>query len=287
VTFRGEVFAFGDKWTGVYKNAGTSPFPLERRSFTIARGIAGTHAVAGWEDGWANELLWVGEDSVVYRMNGYTPQAVSNPDVVRAIQSCADQTLLEASVYMNGGNAMWALTSPSEWTWECNLTTGQWNERQSYNRNDWRGCGTIKAFDQWIAGDRTTGDFYKIDRTYYKENGAALVWEVVSGAVANFPARLGAPRADFDITAAVGSDSGEDPIETDPSVLIYWSDDGGYSYSNPVSRGIGGEGESKKLVTVLRTGLSQAKGRRFKLKVSDPVHVGFTGGQMVVDQRAE
>lgn len=286
VVFRDEFFAFGDKLTGVYRDAATSPFPLERR-FTIPRGIAGTHAVAGWEDGWANDLIWVGEDVPVYRLNGYTPERVSSPDVERAIESCADRTLLEASVYMKGGNAIWSLTSPGEWTWEYNKSTQNWNERQSYGRDDWRGCGTIRAFDQWIAGDRTTGKLFKIDAEYYREADDPLTYEVQTGIVANFPARLGNPRADFDLTAAVGLSSGESPIQTAPSVLISWSDDGGYSFGNAVSRAIGGEGESQKLVSVLRTGLSKAKGRRFKLRVPDPVHVGLCGGQMAVEQRSE
>lgn len=285
VSFRGEFFAMGDRWTGVYRDAGTSPFPLERR-FTIPRGICGTHAVAGWEPGWANELIWVGDDGRVYRLNGYTPEAISSLDVERAIAAATDRTLLEASVYMSGGNPFWVLTSPGEWTWEYNARTQNWNERKSYGRDDWRGSQTIKAFDHWMVGDRTTGKLFRVDEAYYKEATDPLVWHVESGIVANFPARLGAPRADFDFTAAVGSASGEDPIQTDPSVQISWSDDGGYRYGNPVLRKLGAEGAANQSVTVQRTGLVKAKGRRFRLVVSDPVHVALMGGQMAVEQRA-
>lgn len=286
VNFRGEVFAFGDKWTGVYRNAATSPFPLERRTFTIPRGICGTHAIAGFEEGWANDLIWVGEDNVVYRMNGYTPEPISTPDIVRAVETCADRSLLEASVYMHNGNAFWVLTSPGEWTWEYNRSTQNWNERQSFNTDDWRMSATVWAFDQWLAGDRDTGKIFKISPTYFKEANDPLIVELQTGIVANFPAKLGAPRADFDITAAVGLAAGEDPTQTTPEVQISWSDDGGYSYGNPVNREMGGEGEATKNVTILRTGVSKAKGRRFKLRISDPVHVGIMGGQMVVGQRS-
>lgn len=285
MSYRGEVYAFGDKWTGVYRNAATSPFPLERR-FTIPRGIAGTHAIAGWEPGWANELIWVGEDLRVYRLNGYTPEAISTPDVERALKSSSDVTLLEASVYMNDGNPVWQITSPDEFTWEYNQRTGNWNERESYGRDDCRMSCTVKAFDVWLSGDRETGKLFQIDSSYAKEENDPLVFMIESGAVANFPARLGAPRVDFDFTSAVGMVAGEDPIQTDPVVLISWADDGGYSYGAPVTRRLGSQGESNPSVSVLRTGLVKARGRRFRLQVSDPIHVGFMGGQMAAIQRA-
>lgn len=285
VSFRGLFFAFGDKLCGVYRDAGTSPFPLAR-DLTIPRGIAGTHAIAGWEPGWANELIWVGEDGVVYRMSGYLPEPISSPDVNRAIATCADPALLEASVYMSEGNAFWVLTSPGEWTWVYNQTTKNWHEKQSYNRDDWRGRGGIRAFDQWVCGDMTTGKIFKVDAEYFKEATDPLILELQSGIVANFPAELGAPRVDFDMTSAVGSASGETTIETDPTALISWSDDGGYSFGNPVSRAIGPEGEANTSVSVLRCGVSKARGKRFKVRVSDPVHVGIMGAQMAVGQRA-
>ena len=285
VSFRGEIFYFGDKWTGVYRNAATSPFPFERR-FTIARGIAGTHAIAGWEPGWANELIWVGEDLKVYRMNGYTPESISTSDVERAIQSCDDTTLLEASVYMHEGNPIWQLTSPGEWTWEHNLKTGNWHERQSYGREDCRMSTAVKAFDVWLSGDRTTGKLFKIDPTYYREADDPLIWTVESGIVANFPARMSAPRADFDFTAATGMASGEDPIQTNPKVRIGTSNDGGYSWGNAVERALGAQGVSNPSVSVNRTGIIKARGRRHRLQVSDPVHVGLMGGQLATMQRA-
>lgn len=287
VTFRGEVFVFGDKWCGVYRDAATSPFPLERR-FTIPRGIAGTHAIAGWEPGWANELIWVGEDSIVYKMNGYTPIPISSHDVARDIEAAAtagDHDQLEASVYMQGGHAMWRLTYPGNWTWEYNNTTGNWHERKSYGRDDCRASCVVRAFDEWITGDRTTGLLFALDAEYYREGDDPLIAEIYSGPVTQFPTRFGSPRADFNITAAVGSASGEDPVQTEPTVLISWSNDGGFSYGNPVAREIGAQGEGNRVARVNRAGLTGARGKRYRLQVSDPVHFGFMGGQLVADGR--
>lgn len=287
VAFRGEFYAFGVTGCGVYKDVGSSPFPLQRQ-FQIEKGICGTNAVAGWERGWIGQLFWVGDDGVVYRLNGYTPEPISNDDVTRAIQAAilaGDGSLLEASVYMQGKHAFWRLTYPSNWTWEYNATTQNWDERESYDRSDCRGCTTVKAFNRWIMGDRTTGKLAQVDDTYYREYSDPLIFEIQTGIVANFPARLSIPRADFDFAGAVGTAAGEDPIQTAPVVAISWSADGGYSFGNPVTRELGAEGEARASPYVARIGLTNGKGIRFKLRVSDPVHVGFLGGQVSVEQR--
>lgn len=289
VAFRKEFFAFGPASCEVYQNIGTSPFPLTFVTM-IPRGIVGTHAVAGWEEGWANELIWVADDNIVYRLTQYTPTPVSTDDVSRAIETAVlagQGASLEASVYMSGKNALWALTNPGVWTWELNVTTGEWNERESYNRAEWRARRSVRAFNKWLVGDDTTGKLLEVRSDAYRESSDPLVWTVESGIVAQFPEWLASPRADFDMTAAVGVSSGSDPIQTDPSVLISISNGGGYSYGNPVTRKIGKEGEAQKNVTVLRCGVSKAKGKRFRLQVSDPVHVALMGGQIAVEQRAE
>ena len=284
VTFRGEFFAFGPKGAGVYRNVGASPFPLERQSSNIKRGLAGAHAIAGWEEGWSNELLWVADDGVVYRLNGYTPDPVSNEDVARVVAKALKDgfgSALEASVYMEGKHAIWSLTNPGEWTWEYNLTTQNWNERASFGRDDWRASRTIRAFNRWLAGDRTTGKIYDIDVEYYKEDTDALVWTMRSGSVASFPARLKIPRVDFDFTAAVGMAGGVDETQTNPSVLIRWSLDGGYSWSDSVPRRLGAEGEGGRKVSLARgCGITKGKGIVFEVSISDPVHVGFLGAQL-------
>lgn len=286
IAHRGEFFAMGQDSIEVFKDAGLTPFPLQNQKIVIPRGLAGTNAVAGWEDGWANEMIWAADDNVVYRLDGYTPTPISNDAVSLAIETCADKSLLQACVYMDGKNAFWALTSPGEWTWEYNKTTDRWNERESYGRTDWRGRCTIRAFDRWIIGDDETGKFYHIDATYKKEESDPLIWMLESGDNANFPARLVIPRADFDFTAALGSAPGADPIETDPVVMISWSLDGGYSWGNEVTRALGAQGVADVLVSVARIGMSKGKGVRFRLRVSDPVHIGFAGGTIPAIARA-
>lgn len=281
--FAGRLYAFGDKWTGVYRDAGTSPFPFARE-VTIPRGIVGTHAVAGWETGWANELIWAGDDFVVYKLNGYTPVPISTNDVSRSIQQAVQAgsaSLIEAFVYMYERNAFWVLSCHDLWTWEYNLSTGEWNERMSYNRDSWKGMKSVRIFDRWIIGDQFTGQLYEISGTNFQEGTDPLIWHVDSGIMHGFPRGIAIPRASFNMTAGVGTFS----TVSDPQVEISWSLDGGHSYGDPVLRRLGGPGETKSHPYVLSCGLSRGQGVRFRLRVSDNVHVGLSGGQIEADPR--
>ena len=285
VAYRDEWFVFGDDFCQVYRDAGLEHFPFDLVA-TIPIGLAGTHAIAGWEPGFTGTMVWAAQDDVVYKLNGYTPQPISTEDVSRDIAATPDKSVLEAAVYMSNGNAFWVLTRPGSWSWTLNLTTGTWGQRASYDQQSWRAARTIKAFSAWLAGDRRTGKLFEIGADVFREGDDPLVFEVVSGAVLASPNRLAVGRLDVDMVAAVGRAGGEDN-EADPQVEISWSLDGGYRWSNPVFRAIGREGESRKTISVNRLGLAGPKGIMIKLRVSDPVHVTLFGAALtLIEQRA-
>jgi hypothetical protein len=282
VSYRGEILAFGDTSFKVYRETGDSPFPLRYAQIEVAGGICGKHAVTGFEDGWGAGLAWCGEDNVVYLLgrSGYDPLPISNDDVCRAIARAADRTLIEGSCYTNGDNAFVAFTSPGEWTWEYNVTEKLWNEKQSYDRDDWRARCSIKAFNRWIVGDVTTGKLFSVDNTYYREATDPLIFHMESGDNASFPYPVTIPSAFYDFVAAVGSAAGEDPIETNPRAMLSFSLDGGYVWGNELLRALGPQGEAGTLVRVNWCVTTKSKGVRFRVRVSDPVYVSFMGGQI-------
>jgi len=301
VNFANRLYAFGDKWTGVYQDKGTVPFPF-LREVTVPRGIIGTFAVAGWEPGWANELIWVGDDHIVYKMNGYTPVPISSDAVSRDIQSAVlNGCTLEAFVYMLSKNAFWVLNCSHpfrpefRWTWEYNATTGQWNERRSnLTLNNWRGHKSIRGTKDWLIGDQYGANLYRIREGYFAEERIddapdKVLWTVESGVMSGFPLRMVIPRASFNITAGVGRAEGipEDPTAVpDPKVRISWSLDGGYTWGVPVERPLGGPGETRFFPEIICSGLSRGQGIRYRLEVEDSVWVGLSGGEIDVQPRA-
>lgn len=110
--------------------------------------------------------------------------------------------------------------------------------------------------------------------------GDPLIATIESGPVDGFPNRARVRKADFKFATGVGISAGSDPTQTTPSVLIYWSDDGGVSWSNPYTRKLGAQAHGDQRVIALNTGIAGPLGRRWRLKVSDAVDVSFMGGAM-------
>ncbi len=104
VAWGGRYYAFGNKATGVYTNAATSPFPLAKTD-TIPRGIAGPYCVTGHEDNFSKGLHIVGDDNAVHRIEGNTLIKVSPPDLDALIEAVSDKTTIEMCSYISRGHA--------------------------------------------------------------------------------------------------------------------------------------------------------------------------------------
>ena len=277
-------YAMGTSSIEVFQDVGETPFPLARVA-VMQVGLFGPWAVAGGQqEGWDQSLIFVARDGTVRKIVGYQDQTISNADVVRDILSITDRSSLIASVYVVGDSAFWSLSSP-DWTWEYNATTGAWHQRKSYQLSRWRAAYSALAFDKWIVADTQSTKLYEVSRTRQSEDGSPLVFEVESAPVTAFPARLQCRRADFDFVVGYGQERGLDPIEIEPVVSIEWSDDGGVSWRVPILRQLGREGRYSNLVSLLNTGMTGPQGRKWRLKVSDPIDCTLKGGQMFESAR--
>ncbi|MCJ2107850.1 hypothetical protein MKK70_21215 [Methylobacterium sp. E-041] len=287
IPFRDELFLFGPSGIGVYGgSAQANGFPLSRVT-GIPRGLIGPWAVAGHEEGWSNEMIWVGDDSVVYKLSGYAPVRLSTHDVERDLAAAAavDPTEIEASVHIVAGHAFWVVSMPGR-TWVYDLITAQWHERASHQAGRWRGSQSVKAFGRWLIGDTSGTGLLEVREDVFVEDGAPLRFRVESLPAQGFPQRLAIPRVDFDFVLGTGRLSA-DPTISDPQMLMSYSDDGGNRWSSPRSRPLGRQGATRTRINFLRNGMTGVQGRTWRIDVSDPVYCALLGGAMAVEARTE
>jgi hypothetical protein len=266
----------------VWSNTGNATgYPFSRSTVKNV-GLWGPYAVAGWEDGFPGNVMFVANDNTVREVVGYEPQKISKPDLEALIAAETDHTAIEASVYVDRGVPVFVISSAT-WTWE--YRNGAWNERVSLGKTRWRAHGGINAFNEWLVFDTDTNDVYRIDPTYKRENTDQLVWEVRSIQAHRFPGRAYIKRADFDMMVGVGIATGIDPIETKPQVQISWSIDGGRSFGSPLFRNLGAQGAKVPIYCFPRQN-TKALGIQFRLVVADPVDVALYGGADDIDALA-
>jgi hypothetical protein len=283
--WQGQLYAWGEESCEVYSNTGNATgFPFSRVA-AFDTGLVGPLAITGWQSGFKLGLFLVAPDNSVHRVQGYDTASISPPDVNRKIAAEADKSAIEMASYVVGGHAF-VIVSGSDWTWEFNLTSETWSERQSYLTPRWRaGKNAVYAFGKWLICDATSGAIYQLDDTYYKEADEPLIFTAESLPVEQDPLRLFVPRAHFKAAAGVGIASGADPSETDPEALVSWSDNGGVSWGNSLRRKLGRQGEGDQSIIINNAGLAGPKGRRWRFSVSAAVHVSLMGGFMDVEQR--
>lgn len=276
LAFNGQLVALGPNFGEVYSDtANPTGFPFTR-SYVLQRGLLGPYAAAGQEDGFGSALIWVADDNSVVQHNGTPiPLKISPPDLERLIAGVADKTTLEASVYISGGHPYWRITCAS-FTWDFDLGAQKWHERTSYLQARTRAIGGVSAFGKWVTGDTQGGRLLYVDNANYQEVSNPLVFQMESGPVENFPYRTKVARADFNFVTGVGRATGSDPTDTQPTVGISWSDDGGITWSNELTRDLGVQA-TQTTISVFRTGMTGRQGRRWRLKVSANVYVSFLG----------
>jgi len=292
IPFRSLMLLCGTRSMEVWQNSGNPEgFPFSY-SHTIPAGLIAQHAIAGGSDEFTEFLAWVADDSTVRRLDGYTPTKISPPWLDRRIEDVADKTTLEACVYTSAGHKFWQL-SCADWSVVFDFNTEKWHERDSHLQKRSRITqafqvgGAFVGVNKWLCGDLLSGSIAEITKDARDELGEPLQFLMESREVKDFPNRIQVSRADFDFATGVGIATGADPIATDPSVNIAWSNDGGVKWSNALVRKLGRQQNAKRRVTTLNTGLSGPQGRRWRWWVSDPVDVMFFGADQSADARAK
>jgi hypothetical protein len=281
VPYRGNLYLFGPVSTEVWQNVGNElAFPFDRVG-VIERGLLAPFAIAGWEEGFTHNLIWVGPDRIVYMLNGYSPTRISSFDVEQAIDTLPDKSTMRAFAYVSAGHAIWCLKSDS-WTWCYDLLTSTWHERVSLGSDVWRAEGGAYINGGWLLGDETTGALFEPKDGYFFDDDQEIEFIAESAEAKNFPDRATVNRVDFDFVAGQGQAEGANVTITDPKAMISWSNDGGASWTMPIERTIGKQGKYRHGVTALRTGRCGRYGRRWRVSITDPIYIGLLGGTMEV-----
>lgn len=269
-------YAFGASSIEPWINVGASPFPLKRQATVIPVGLLSFGALAGSQEGWDREPLFVAHDSTVRALRGYDALIVSTPDVQRFVERSTPSSLF-AFVYTARGQSFWVLSS-DQGTWEFNLNLGSWTERQSEGTTGWRARHSVKAGNAWYAQDTLSSFLLKIDPSARKERTSALTFTAESGALRDYPARVAIPSAFFNFTRVSATAS-----VSNPQAAISWSHDGGETWSAPVQRSL--LTANRDPVRVNRIGMSTHHGARARVTVSDDVDFSFMGASVPEPQR--
>jgi hypothetical protein len=144
----GELWLAGERNIEIWQLSGSVDFPfLAVPSATIQRGTAAPYSFAR-ED---NTVIWLGDDLVVYRGDGFRPNGISTEVVEDAIKKCTAPGIANAyaMLYGLGKQKFYVLTIPGELSVQYNFATGLWNVCKTYGSNSWDVIGSAGGYSDY------------------------------------------------------------------------------------------------------------------------------------------
>lgn len=276
-----EIWLFGEVTTEVWFNTGSTDFPFARiEGAFIEQGTAAKFSPVKMD----NTVYWLGADklgqAIVQKAVGYTPQRVSTHALEFAIASYPRIDDAIGYAYQQEGHNFYMLSFPSaNVTWCYDSATEEWHKRAwrnpadaSLNRH--RSQNHMAFAGMNLVGDWQNGNVYQLDLNTYTDNGDILPairvtpYNYADGRWMFFS------RIYIDMEVGVGL-----PDNSDPSIMLDWSDDGGNTYGNEIIASAGQLGNRRLRQTFNRLGKSQM--RVWKVTMTDPVKRAFIGADMV------
>jgi hypothetical protein len=270
------AYLLGETVSEIWYVSGGEDFPLSRSSGeTIDVGCIAKWSVCKADAG----LMWIGRDlngsGIVYRASGGPPQRISTVAVEEALQGSTNLSQAVAYVYQDKGQTFYAINAPGlSATWVYEIATNAWHERCDLDGNGQfiahRATHHVFAHGLHLVGD-ADGKVYRMDANTYTFNGDARVCERTSPNDAA-PLREEKSHSKFVLDCQTG-----EAASGTPQVELSWSNDGGATFKNPVTKSAGALGNRYQRLIWRRLG--RTIDRVWKVRFSEAAPFSIVSGE--------
>lgn len=265
IAFNNELWLFCSQSIEVHRNTGNVDFPFERQSGGIIQvGTIAEQSIAEVD----NALFWLGSDLIVYRTNGYQAVRVSTHAIEKEIEGFVQPGEAVAFPLSFAGHEMYVLTFPATTspgtgpgrTFIYDCATKLWHKRASSWTEDgipdlWRASCAVRFGRYSLIGWDQDGSLMALDAAEPSENGTDIA------AMATLPplwaegGRAAMHKLELEMeTGASGESYG---------VGLFFSDDGGFNWSEIAWRSSGDAGDRSRRLIWRRLGTFRQRTIRF------------------------
>jgi len=269
-----ELWFFKENIIEVYYDSARPGYIFDRKDGVfIQKGCAAKYSVASLD----NSFYFLGNDKIIYKTNGYQISPISTYPISQEIEKYSTVSDAFAFTYIINGHKFYTITFPeADVTWEYNITTGLWHERQSLNskqsQGKWRAnCGAFFAGIN-LFGDFETGIIYQVNSDVYTENGAQILRKAISTTQFTNYGRNTFDRFVLMMDTGVGLVTGQG---SDPQLMLRVSSDGGQTWGYEEQQPIGTQGTYQ--TEVFWTSLGFGRTAIFEVTMSDAVKFAIVG----------
>ncbi len=267
-----DVLLFGKKTIEPWQDVGTFPFPFQR----VTGALIQKGCLAPLSPALLNtSVFWLGDDHIVYKMDGYNPVRVSDfsqEDIIREAPIASDAI---GMTYSQNGHNFYVLTLPTAgYTLVYDETVGRWHERRSGTSLDpvvWNVTCIMTGWDTVYVGT-LGGAVPELDLSTFDELGEPIRSVAITPPFYANGLRSAINTVELECQLGVGIETGQG---SDPTVMVRISRNGTKSWENIRIASIGRTGDTIDRAIVRRFG--QFRQASFEFSVSDPVFRAFFG----------
>lgn len=194
-----EVVVFSQRTTEFFYNTGQNTGTFQNKKCGFDRGCASRHTIKNLD----NSPIWLGDDGVVYRLDGYSAVPISTRPIEKAL---AGQNWAEAFAHTweDRGFKIYYLTLPDGRTWGYDVVSRLWTRRESPGLRRWRLMDTIRWGGKWYGGDFQDGRIWELNWDYYLEGDEEFVSERTSPCLQDNRSSLIVPFAELEFDVGQG-----------------------------------------------------------------------------------
>lgn len=194
-----EVVVFSQRTTEFFYNTGQATGTFQNKKCGFDRGCASRHTIKKLD----NSPIWLGDDGVVYRLDGYSAVPISTRPIEKAL---AGQNWAEAFAHTweDRGFKIYYLTLPDGRTWGYDVVSRLWTRRESPGLRRWRLMDTIRWGGKWYGGDFQDGRIWELNWDYYLEGDDEFISERTSPCLQDNRSSLIVPFAELEFDVGQG-----------------------------------------------------------------------------------
>jgi len=270
-----ELWVFGKKSVEIWYNSGNVDFAFDRmQGAFIERGTLAPQSIIKVN----GQMVWLGDDGIVYAAVGYQPQRISTHAVEYSIDQAVRKDDAFAWWYSEEGHVFYMITFPTaKLTWSFDFATGMWHERQHITHGRHVANCCINWKERNLVGDFSAPFVYELAMDAKTDHGLAIRRVAQSAITHAGRERITAYSFELDMESGLGLPTGQGD---DPQAMLQWSDDGGNTWSNEHWAPIGKIGQY--LTRVKWNRLGRFRQRTWRVVITDPVPVAIIAAWMEV-----
>ena len=249
VIMDGVVYFFGSESIEPWAPTGDADLPytpIQQRIYE--QGVIATGCAVQVD----NSIYWIGKDAITYRL-AEVPQAVSDDGIVERSRASESHRLF----VVRDERHPFIYQRHDTDTMGLDVSTGQWHERQSYGRTNWRAGPDL--------GDDETGTIWKMDG--YVDAGGVLERRFRAGTRLEAVAIVNNLR----LTVETGTTGFLEGDYAEPLIEMRSSNDAGNTWSEWEAVSLGIQGSYRERVEWRALGMFDDPGALFEFRMTAPV----------------